>query len=65
MTVSKVKIEELSTSDLRNKLNEEWERVSNILVRLYPLSNESLNMILKDLVSYYEELKRRKAPLNL
>ena len=65
MTVSKVKIDELSTSDLRNKLIEEWERVSNILVRLYPLSNESLNMILKDLVSYYEELKRREAPLNL
>ena len=65
MTVSKVKIKELSTTDLREKFFDEWERVSNILIRLYPLSNESLHMILKDLISYYEELKRRKAPLNI
>jgi hypothetical protein len=65
MTVSKVKIKELSTTDLREKFFDEWERVSNILIRLYPLSNESLHMILKDLISYYEELKRRQAPLNI
>ena len=53
---------QLSTFDLRKKFNDEWERVSNIMVRVYPLSDESLRMILRDLQSIHGELKRRNEP---
>ena len=64
MTVPEVRMAQLSTFDLRKKFIEEWERVSNIMVRVYPLSDESLRMILRDLQSIHGELKRRNEPLN-
>ncbi len=64
MQVSKVKLfEQLPTSTLRERFYEEWERVSKLLIRVYPISNDSLNMILEELISLYEELERRKEPI--
>lgn len=64
MSVSKVNLEELSTLALREKFKEEWERVSDILIRIFPLSNEALLIVLRDLQLLYEELKRRNEPLD-
>lgn len=59
MQVFKVEIQELPTSILQEKFHEEWERVSDILIRIYPISDESLQMMLRELIILNEEFERR------
>ena len=61
MQVSKLTIfEQLPTSVLRERYNEEWERVCDVLIRVYPMSNDSLVFMLRDLLLMNEELETRK-----
>lgn len=64
MQVSQVKLfQQLPAPTLQEKFYEEWERVSNLLIRVYPLSNDSIKMMLEELLALHEELERRKEPL--
>jgi len=54
-----VKYKELSTPDLKRKFLEEWERISDKLIRYQPISNDAMQMLLKELLLMNEELERR------
>jgi len=54
-----VKYKELSTPDLKRKFLEEWERISDKLIRYQPMSNDAMQMLLKELLLMNEELERR------
>jgi len=54
-----VKYKELSTPDLKKKFLEEWERISDKLIRYQPMSNDAMQMLLKELLLMNEELERR------
>jgi hypothetical protein len=60
MQVSKVDtIQELPTLLLKKKFHEEWERVCDVLMHVYPISDESLAFMLRDLRMIHEELETR------
>ena len=52
-------LEQLSTSALHRMINEEWERICNVLLRYQPVSDETLRFLLKDLQVMHKELERR------
>jgi hypothetical protein len=60
MQVSKVDtIQELPTLLLKKKFHEEWDRVCDVLMHVYPISDESLAFMLRDLRMIHEELETR------
>ena len=60
MQVSKVdNIHQLPTSLLKEKFHEEWDRICDVLMHVYPISDESLAYMLKDLKMIHEELETR------
>jgi hypothetical protein len=60
MHVSKVDtIQELPTLLLKKKFHEEWDRVCDVLMHVYPISDESLAFMLRDLRMIHEELETR------
>ena len=60
MHVSKVDTnQELPTLLLKKKFHEEWDRVCDVLMHVYPISDESLAFMLRDLRMIHEELETR------
>ena len=60
MQVSKVdSIHQLSTSILKEKFHAEWDRICDVLMHIYPISDESLAFMLRDLRMIHEELETR------
>jgi hypothetical protein len=52
-------IQELPTLLLKKKFHEEWDRVCDVLMHVYPISDESLAFMLRDLRMIHEELETR------
>jgi hypothetical protein len=52
-------IQQLPTLLLKKKFHQEWDRVSDILIHVYPISDESLAFMLRDLKLINEELEKR------
>lgn len=52
-------IERLPTLLLKEQFHEEWDRVCDVLIHVYPISNELLDFMLKDLRMINEELEKR------
>lgn len=65
MSVKEANIQELSSLQLRDKYKQEFERVTSVLLRYFPLSDSVLDFILRDLQIIHKELKRRNEPLTI
>jgi hypothetical protein len=60
MQVSKMDtIHQLPTSLLKEKFHQEWDRICEVLMNIYPISDESLAYMLRDLRMIHEELETR------
>ena len=60
MQVSKMDtIHQLLTSLLKEKFHQEWDRICEVLMNIYPISDESLAYMLRDLRMIHEELETR------
>ena len=59
-------IQQLPTPTLQERFYEEWDRVANVLMRVYPFpfTNEVLKVMLEELMALNEELERRKEPFH-
>jgi hypothetical protein len=52
-------IQQLTTPLLKKKFHEEWDRVCDVLLHVYPISDESLAFMLRDLKTINDELEKR------
>ena len=52
--------EDMPTPVLKEKIKAEWERVSQLLIKIYPISHESFQMMLRDLTMMNNELDKRE-----
>ena len=52
-------LEQLSTAALHKMIDEEWERICDVLLRYQPVSDDTLRFLLKDLQMMHKELERR------
>jgi hypothetical protein len=52
-------IHQLPTSLLKEKFHQEWDRICEVLMNIYPISDESLAYMLRDLRMIHEELETR------
>ena len=50
----------MPTPVLKEKIKLEWERVSELLIKIYPISTESFQMMLRDLTMMNNELDKRE-----